>query len=193
MLPLIFNLASLPVLLAGSGPALARRIEKLHAAGAGDLRVFSPDDVATQHDGELVMERRWPEESEIADASLAMVAGASPDVAARLAGWARSHAVPVNVEDVPELCDFYFTATVTRGDLLIAVSTQGASPTLAKVIRNDIAAQYGPEWESRTEELKQARTAWRRDGKTMAELAALSESWIEEKKWFSAESKKAAS
>jgi len=40
-----------------------------------------------------------------------------------------------NVADTPELCDFYLGGVVTKGDLKIAISTNGKSPTLAKRIR----------------------------------------------------------
>jgi siroheme synthase-like protein len=40
-----------------------------------------------------------------------------------------------NVADTPELCDFYLGSIVSRGDLKIAISTNGKSPTLGKRIR----------------------------------------------------------
>lgn len=43
----------------------------------------------------------------------------------------------LNVVDVPELCDFYFSALTRRGDIQVAVSSGGSSPTLAQVIRED--------------------------------------------------------
>lgn len=45
----------------------------------------------------------------------------------------------LNVVDVPALCDFYFSATVRRGDLCVSVSSGGASPTLAQGVRDKIA------------------------------------------------------
>ncbi len=48
---------------------------------------------------------------------------------------AKSWGALVNVADTPELCDFYLGAVVTRGDLKIAISTNGKSPTFAKRLR----------------------------------------------------------
>ena len=50
----------------------------------------------------------------------------------------------VNVEDRPALCDFHSVAEVRRGDLLLTVSTGGASPGLAARIRARLAAEFGP-------------------------------------------------
>ena len=49
----------------------------------------------------------------------------------------------VNVVDVPPLCNFILPAIIRTGPLAIAISTAGASPALAKRIRNEIAEEYG--------------------------------------------------
>ena len=49
----------------------------------------------------------------------------------------------VNVVDVPPLCNFILPAIFRTGPLAIAISTAGASPALAKRIRNEIAEEYG--------------------------------------------------
>jgi precorrin-2 dehydrogenase/sirohydrochlorin ferrochelatase len=48
---------------------------------------------------------------------------------------AKSAGILINVADTPELCDFYLGGIVTKGDLKIAISTNGKSPTMAKRIR----------------------------------------------------------
>src|SRR5208282_4074938 len=48
-----------------------------------------------------------------------------------------------NVVDVPEYCDFFYPAVVRRGDLQIAVSTAGQSPSLAQRIRQQLERQFG--------------------------------------------------
>ena len=81
----------------------------------------------------------------------------------------RKPARPV-VEDRPALCDFHSVAEVRRGDLLLTVSTGGASPGLAARVRARLASEYGPEWAGRLELLRERRAAWRRDGRNAAEL-----------------------
>ena len=53
----------------------------------------------------------------------------------------------VNVVDAPDLSDFIVPAVVRRGDLLLAISTSGASPALAKRMRQALEEQFGPEYE----------------------------------------------
>ena len=77
------------------------------------------------------------------------IVGLPDDEAAALAALARSERVLVNVEDRPALCDFHSVAEVRRGDLLLTVSTGGASPGLAARIRARLAADFGPEWAER--------------------------------------------
>ena len=48
---------------------------------------------------------------------------------------AKSKNILINVADTPDLCDFYLGSIVTKGDLKIAISTNGKSPTLAKRMR----------------------------------------------------------
>jgi precorrin-2 dehydrogenase / sirohydrochlorin ferrochelatase len=61
--------------------------------------------------------------------------------------------------DAPENGDFVLPASITRGDLTISVSTSGASPALARVIRQDLEMRYGPEYETMTRLLAGIRTA----------------------------------
>ncbi len=60
----------------------------------------------------------------------------------------RERGVLVNVVDDPGLSDFFFPSVVTRGELVIAISSGGVSPTEVKKIRRELEARYGPEYES---------------------------------------------
>jgi siroheme synthase-like protein len=65
------------------------------------------------------------------------------DVNIRVFEDAERRAMLVNVVDVPPLCNFILPAIIRTGPLAIAISTAGASPALAKRIRNEIAEEYG--------------------------------------------------
>jgi precorrin-2 dehydrogenase/sirohydrochlorin ferrochelatase len=75
--------------------------------------------------------------------SLAVVATASSTVNETIYREAQRRGVLCNVVDVPEYCDFYYPAVVRRGDLQIAVSTSGQSPSLAQKIRQQLERQFG--------------------------------------------------
>ena len=59
--------------------------------------------------------------------------------------------------DVPDLCDFFYPAVVRRGDLQIAVSTAGQSPSLAQQIRRQLEKQFGPGYAEWVSELGETR------------------------------------
>lgn len=69
----------------------------------------------------------------------------------------------LNVVDVPELCDFYFSALTRRGDIQVAVSSGGSSPTLAQVIRDKIEKILPRDLTSLIERLKNERKKPDRD------------------------------
>ena len=68
-----------------------------------------------------------------------------------------SRKIPCNIADVPDLCTFIVPAVITQGDLIIAVSTGGSSPTLARRIREDLESRYGPEYAAMTKLMGELR------------------------------------
>jgi precorrin-2 dehydrogenase/sirohydrochlorin ferrochelatase len=117
-------------------------VEEIHAwANAGriklELRAFQPEDLA--------------------GAFLAVVATGVPALDEFIYREAQRRGVLCNVVDVPELCDFYYGAVVRRGDLQIAVSTNGNSPFLAQKIRQQLEKQFGPGYEHWVTELGETR------------------------------------
>jgi precorrin-2 dehydrogenase/sirohydrochlorin ferrochelatase len=88
---------------------------------------------------------------------LAVVATASADLNNQIYREAQLRGVLCNVVDVPELCDFYYPAVVRRGDLQIAISTNGQSPALAKRLREQLEQQFGPTYAEWVAELGETR------------------------------------
>ena len=93
---------------------------------------------------------------------VALAVAASDDRAlnARIARLARERGVWVNVVDEPGDGDLVLPAVVRRGVLRIAVSTGGASPALARRLRQRLDAEFGPEWGELTDLLGHLRTEW---------------------------------
>lgn len=184
MLPVMLDIEAMPVVLVGDGEAALRRLRLLEEAGAADIRVYLPEGAlpelraaagARACDG-------LPDRAAIG-AARALFVAESP-AAARLAAMARQAGVLVNVEDVTGLCDFYTPSVVRRGDLVIAVSTRGKSPGLARRIRQKIEAMFGPEWAGRLTEIGRLRQSWQAEGADMATIARRTGEWIERNHWL---------
>lgn len=155
MLPLVF-LPTTPVLLVGEGPAFDKRRALLEAAGLTRLTVLSTRPDAAQLDA----------------ARLIFGAGLTRAEAEGLAAEARARGTPVNIEDVPDLCDLHVPSIVRRGDLLLSVSTAGGAPTLAVALREWLEAQFGPEWADHLAEVAALRARLRAEGATPPEVIA---------------------
>ncbi|MBV9971445.1 MAG: uroporphyrinogen-III C-methyltransferase [Xanthobacteraceae bacterium] len=144
-LPLFLDLRAGKVALIGSGPAAVNKLRLLRAAGA-DVRWYSEDiDVAE----EMLLASRPPGRLELAFADplqanfrefrlLVSATGTALDDA--VAALARTVNVPVNVVDRPDLSSFIFPAVVDRGEVVVAIGTGGASPVLARRLRERIEA-----------------------------------------------------
>jgi precorrin-2 dehydrogenase/sirohydrochlorin ferrochelatase len=131
-----------------------------------------------------VYEGRIPTPSDLASLQILFVAGLDAETSRRLAEAARRAGVIVNVEDVPELCDFHMPAQVRRGDLLLAISTAGRSPALSRFLREDLEQRFGPEWEERLEEISDLRGRWRAEGAAPDEVSARTRSLLSERGWL---------
>ena len=135
MMPLVFTDAT-PVLLVGREPAFAKRRALLEASGLTlTLHEIVPDDAALDA------------------ARLIFGAGLSVEEGEALAAAARARSMPVNIEDVPHLCDVHVPAMIRRGDLLLTVSTGGGAPAMAAAVRAWLDQRFGPEWEDRLHEM----------------------------------------
>jgi uroporphyrin-III C-methyltransferase/precorrin-2 dehydrogenase/sirohydrochlorin ferrochelatase len=121
-LPLFFDLAGRKVVVVGEGTAADRRAETVRSAGAQVSRIA----------GATVADFRGAAAAFVATGTL------ESDTAAQRA--AKAAGVPVNVADRPALCDFILPAIVDRDGVVVAISTGGASPTLASVLRSRIEA-----------------------------------------------------
>ncbi len=123
-LPLFFDLAGRKVVVIGEGPKADLRVRLALSAGA-NVRQFAAGSVT-------------PEDLEGAVAAFVATTDETTDAAAR--HLAKAAGVPVNVVDRPALCDFIMPAIVDRDGVVVAISTGGASPTLASVLRSRIEA-----------------------------------------------------
>ncbi|MBA6412279.1 uroporphyrinogen-III C-methyltransferase [Parahaliea sp. F7430] len=142
-LPICLRLQAVNVLLVGGGKVATRKARLLLRAGAY-LTVVAPEVSAElavlleQHKG-LWLQSRYASEH-IKGQSLVIAATPDKAVNAQVHQDAGALGLPVNVVDTPELCSFIFPAIVDRSPLLVAVSSSGHSPVLARKVRRDIEA-----------------------------------------------------
>jgi len=133
----------------GGGQVAFRKTAALLSCGAR-VTVVSPELSAGLK--RLVRERQvtWKKRRfRAADLSVIELAIAATDdqgVNLLAAREARRRRIWINVVDQPALCSFILPSVVRRGKLVLAISTGGASPALAKWIREDLEARYGPEF-----------------------------------------------
>ena len=133
-------------LVVGGGEVGLEKVEGLLACG-GEVTLVAPDAVEPlrelAEEGSIRWERRPYRTEDVDGAFLAIAATGDTDVNIRVFEDAERRATLVNVVDVPPLCNFILPAIIRTGPLAIAISTAGASPALAKRIRDQIADEYG--------------------------------------------------
>ena len=137
-LPILLDVREQPCLVVGGGDVAARKVALLVRAGAR-VTVLAPA-LGAAFDGELAAGRIEHSAAAYNDELLggyAVVIAATNEAAVNhaVAAAARARNIPVNVVDQPALCSFIFPSIVERPPLIIAVSSGGASPVLARLLR----------------------------------------------------------
>ncbi len=143
-------------MVVGGGEVANRKARKLLQAQA-EVVVISPDVKPELESMALEVKRRSYEPGDLAGAYLAFTATDAREVNAAVAREAKVRGIPVNVADNPAEGDFALPSTLRRGRLQVAVSTGGASPTLARRVRSELEEAFGPEWSGLVEEFDKAR------------------------------------
>jgi precorrin-2 dehydrogenase / sirohydrochlorin ferrochelatase len=131
----------------GGGDVGLEKVEGLLACD-GDVTLISPDAIEPleelAREGSIRWERRkYAGPSDLEGVFMVIAATSATEVNIAVFEDAERRAMLVNVVDVPPLCNFILPAILRTGPLAIAISTAGASPALAKRIRDEIADEYG--------------------------------------------------
>lgn len=160
LFPMFVKLEGKQVLVVGAGNVGEPKIAGLLDTGA-QVRVValqaSPNVREWAHGGRIQLELRPFHPDDLKGAFLAVVATSSRSLNERIYAEARERNILCNVVDVPDLCDFYYPSVVRRGDLQIAVSTAGKSPSLAQKIRQQLEKQFGAGYAAWVAELGETR------------------------------------
>jgi precorrin-2 dehydrogenase / sirohydrochlorin ferrochelatase len=140
------TVAQEPAIVVGAGTVALRKVLGLLEAGAA-VTVVAPragEGVRVlAESGKVLLVERPYEAGDLAGARLAIAATDDEEVNAQVSLDARAQGVLVNVVDRPALCTFTLPATVRRGDLTLAVATEGRCPALARALREELGERYG--------------------------------------------------
>lgn len=147
--PIYLDILKKRCVVIGGGNVAERKIERLLSCGARVEvvgKTLTPLLAAWRDEGRIVHRDTDYEASCLSGATL--VIGATDDDAVNesISRDARARGIPVNIVDDPVRCDFILPSIVERGDLMIAISTAGKSPALAKKLREDLEKVYGTEY-----------------------------------------------
>ena len=149
-LPIFIQIKHRPCLVVGGGSIAARKVALLRKAQA-DVTVVSPDicdELQTLKQEKLIKHQpRAFEDTDLEECVAVIAATDQRPVNQRVSELAHALRLPVNVVDNPDLCSFIMPSIIDRSPVVIAISTGGASPVLARLIRTklegSIPAAYG--------------------------------------------------
>jgi precorrin-2 dehydrogenase/sirohydrochlorin ferrochelatase len=148
--PIFLRVAGRPCLVIGGGRVAEQKVQSLRQSGA-QVTVISPDLTAPlaalAATRQILHQQRRYTEGDLRGFWMAYDATGDEALHAHIAREAQEAGVLLNVVDRPQLCDFIVPSVMQRGDLVIATSTSGRSPALARRIRQDIEAAIGTEYD----------------------------------------------
>jgi precorrin-2 dehydrogenase / sirohydrochlorin ferrochelatase len=160
LFPMFLKLNGKRCLVVGAGKVGEPKIEGLLETGAR-VKVVALEASETVREwaraGRIELELRAYAPGDVQQRFLVVVATNSRSLNERIYNEAQMQGALCNVVDVPDLCDFYYPSVVRRGDLQIAISTGGQSPSLAQNIRKQLEKQFGPAYASWVAELGETR------------------------------------
>ncbi|MDO8461665.1 MAG: bifunctional precorrin-2 dehydrogenase/sirohydrochlorin ferrochelatase, partial [Deltaproteobacteria bacterium] len=132
----------------GAGEVAARKVKGLIEAGAV-VKLVSPEihpELQNLQGKNLSIVQREYRTGDLEGAFLAVASTDDPLVNRKVREEASQKKIILNVIDKPDLCDFTFSSRVQQGEFLLTISTGGASPALAKKVREELENQFGPEY-----------------------------------------------
>jgi precorrin-2 dehydrogenase / sirohydrochlorin ferrochelatase len=160
LFPMFVKLEGKRCLVVGAGKVGEPKIGSLIDTGAR-VQVVALEASEAVHqwarDGKITLDIRAFTSADLDRTFLAVVATASRELNSSIYREAQQRGILCNVVDVPEYCDFYYPAVVRRGDLQIAISTNGQSPSLAQKLRQQLERQFGPGYARWVAELGETR------------------------------------
>lgn len=139
--PVFLKLEHLPVLLVGAGYVGTEKLAFiLKSSPQARVTVLAPAfsesilSLVKNHPSVTIV-RKYFEPDDLKDFRLVIAGTADANVNRQVWEASRKYGILANIADTPDLCDFYLGSIVTKGNLKIAISTNGTSPTFARRFR----------------------------------------------------------
>jgi precorrin-2 dehydrogenase/sirohydrochlorin ferrochelatase len=165
--PVFLDLRGRPCLVIGGGEVAERKAGALLEAHA-QVTVISPECTEELRALAGAGKVRWLERryraGDLAGVFLAVAATDDTRVNQAVAGEAQAQGTLLNVVDVPRLCTFIAPSLIRRGPVVLAISTGGLSPALAKKIRIELEASQALRYADMVDLVAEARAELRRKG-----------------------------
>ncbi|MBN1102181.1 MAG: bifunctional precorrin-2 dehydrogenase/sirohydrochlorin ferrochelatase [Deltaproteobacteria bacterium] len=149
--PVFLDLRGRKVLVVGGGTVAQRKVETfLEFGGSVFITARELTETLKGHveEGRIRFAGKEFREDDLQDAWMVVAATDDPDANRRVSECARQRGILVNAVDQPSDCTFIVPSVLRRGDLVIAVSTSGKSPALARRVREQLEQIFGAEYES---------------------------------------------
>ncbi|REC45407.1 TSUP family transporter [Chryseobacterium pennipullorum] len=167
--PIFLKLETLSLLIIGGGRVSLEKLESvLGNSPETPIKLVAKEiipevrSLQNQYPNIILHERSY-EDHDFNDADLAIIAVNDLVLASQIRDHAHQKSVLVNIADKPELCDFYLGSIVKKGNLKIAISTNGKSPTIAKRLRETFTEIIPDEMEVVLDNMQNIRNQLKED------------------------------
>jgi precorrin-2 dehydrogenase/sirohydrochlorin ferrochelatase len=163
LFPIFLKLENLHTLIVGGGYVGLEKITAvLENSPAATVTLVSPEirqeilEIAESNSRITLIKRKFVDE-DLMEKDLVIVATNDKEENKRIKSVARAKHMLCNVADTPPLCDFYLSSVVRKGNLKVAISTNGMSPTMAKRLKEVLTEALPDNLETAMEQLKAVR------------------------------------
>ena len=163
LFPIFLKLENLHTLIIGGGYVGLEKITAvLDNSPEATVTLVSPEirqeirEIAADNERLSLIERKF-EDEDLVEKDLVIVATNDKEENKRIKSVARTRHMLCNVADTPPLCDFYLSSVVKKGNLKVAISTNGMSPTMAKRLKEVLNDALPDNLETAMEQLKAVR------------------------------------
>jgi precorrin-2 dehydrogenase / sirohydrochlorin ferrochelatase len=147
--PIYLNLTNRPAFVVGGGTIAEGKVLGLLEVDA-QVTVIAPEPTPALRElarnGKIAWEQRAYQQGDLQGAAIAISATDERDVNKQVWDEAQERGILINVVDDPPYCDFIAPAIIRRGDITLAISTNGKMPALAAHLRRELEKSFGDEY-----------------------------------------------